>query len=116
MIENIGLKYKRRLMDMYYILFNFSGGFSTGTSPQDIPNYINDATVRRTNSCPEMKKNSPGSTFATFTIIPPNKQSVPEEKDEENYEVGSPLHKNGPSNGEMLFEVCIETFFFSFRY
>lgn len=58
------------------------GNFSTGTSPQDIPGYLNEARVRRAYSCPEIKKNSPSTTFALNTLSRPPRQPVPEENED----------------------------------
>lgn len=56
--------------------------FSPGNSPRDRVNYFCDLKVRRTNSCPEMKKASPNSTHSSDS---PSKE-VFEEKDEDGIE------------------------------
>ncbi len=56
-----------------------------------MPNYFKEAKVRRANSCPEMKKNSPSNTFSATIMNRPTKPSVPEEKDEDGEEF---LEKN----------------------
>lgn len=81
-------------------LFFFStrlGNFSTGTSPQDIPGSFNDAKVRRTLSCPEIKKNSPSTIFASTSLNKPPRQPVPEENEDNDDTIvsSSEMETNG---------------------
>ncbi|KAK7573363.1 hypothetical protein V9T40_010554 [Parthenolecanium corni] len=74
-----------------------SGNFSTGTSPQDIPGSFNDAKVRRTHSCPEIKKNSPSTIFASTSLNKPPRQPVPEENEDNDDTIvsSSEMETNG---------------------
>lgn len=91
-------------MNVFFSIF--LGNFSTGTSPQDIPGYFNDAKVRRTHSCPEIKKNSPNSTFALTAMSRSPRQPVPEENEDndETVVLSAEIETNG--NG-ISVKVCI---------